>query len=107
VKFGSVVSELLHKVYFAQWRRAFCMLLARDRCKDIGNVIIVTGYFENVGIDTSFVKLRSVVLLHKVVVCTLAACTLHVARKGYMSGQWECDIRDGRLPKYRDRDLFY
>jgi hypothetical protein len=61
-------------------------LRARDRCKDIGNVIIVTGYFENIGMDTSFVKLRSVVpvLLHKVVVCTMAACTLHVARKGYM-----------------------
>jgi hypothetical protein len=41
---------------------------ARDTCEDIGNVIIVTGYLENMGMDTSFVRLRSVVpeLLHKV-----------------------------------------
>jgi hypothetical protein len=41
---------------------------AGDTCEDIWIVIIVTGYLEDMGMDTSFVRLRPVVpeLLHKV-----------------------------------------
>jgi hypothetical protein len=53
---------------------------ARGTCEDIGNVIIVTGYLENMGIDTSFVRLRSIVaeLLHKVCMFLMRSCTIEV-----------------------------
>jgi hypothetical protein len=59
---------------------------ARDTCVDMRNVIVVTGYLENMGIDTSFVRLRSIVpeLLHKAFFGRMATCNLHVACKGYM-----------------------
>jgi hypothetical protein len=49
-------------------------------------VIFVTGDFENMGIETSFIRLRPVVaeLLQKVYFCTMAGCKLHKACEGFM-----------------------
>jgi hypothetical protein len=77
VRLRSVVPEYLHKVVFCTMAACTCTLHERDICEDNGNVIFVTGDLENIGIDTSFVRLRLVVpeYLHKVVFCTMAACT--------------------------------
>jgi hypothetical protein len=70
-------------------------------------VIFVTGDFQNIGIETSFIRLRPVVpeLLQKVYFCTMAGRKLHNACKGYMGRHGECHSHDGLPRKYRVRHL--
>jgi hypothetical protein len=66
----------------------------RDSCEDMRNVIIVTGYLENMGMDTSFMRLRSVVpeLLQKVCMFKMRSCIveLHPSPRARARVRYKC-----------------